>query len=158
MIVKIDSARMSNLISNAQESERKRKNHNFHSDYDDPINRMLYAIEPFSYIRPHKHENPDKREVFIILRGKIAVVFFKPNGDISEHVCLDQNLGNYGVEIPAGTWHTLISLESGTVVYEIIDGPYLPMDAENIAPWAPAEGDSDCQIYLQKICDELKLT
>jgi hypothetical protein len=27
-----------------------------------------------SYLRPHKHSDPDKVEVFIVLQGKLAVV------------------------------------------------------------------------------------
>ena len=41
-------------------SPRLRLNHNFHDDLADPINRMLNALEPGTYLQPHKHENPDK--------------------------------------------------------------------------------------------------
>lgn len=158
MVTKINKKLLDRVVTEAKESPRKRKNYNFHTDYSDPINRMINAIEPFSYIQPHKHENPDKREVFIVLKGKIAAIFFDDAGEITEHVILDPETGNYGVEIPAGTWHTIISLESGTVVYEVKDGPYQPMDDKNFAAWAPRETDESTEEYLNDICSRLQLT
>jgi len=65
---KIASAELLNeVIQKAKNSPRGRMNYNFHDDLVDPINRMLNAFEPGTYIQPHKHENPDKREVFILL-------------------------------------------------------------------------------------------
>ena len=58
---------------------------------------------------------------------------------------------NYGVKIPPSVWHTIISLKSGTIVYEIKDGPYFPADDKNVAEWAPKEGDADCETYLNRI-------
>lgn len=118
---------------------------------------MVNAIEPFSYIHPHKHENPDKREVFIILRGRLAAIFFNEKGEVSEHFILDNKGKNYGVEIPPRTWHTFISLESGTVVYELKDGPYFPLNDKNFAPWAPRENDPKCRDYIKKLCEELSI-
>ena len=57
MIAIINKAQLFKVIAEAQDSNRKRKNFNFHKTFDDPINRMLNAIEPGSYIQPHKHEN-----------------------------------------------------------------------------------------------------
>jgi cupin fold WbuC family metalloprotein len=156
MIKKIDKNRILKVIGEAKHSERKRKNFNYHPSFDDPINRMLNAIEPGSYIQPHKHENPDKREVFLLLTGKFVVVFFNDAGEITDHVILDNKV-NFGVEIPAATWHTIIALESGSVVYEIKDGPYFPIDDKNFASWAPKEGDDHCKEYLNQILLRLDL-
>lgn len=156
MVEKINKSRLLEVIKEAQNSERKRKNFNYHQSFEDPINRMLNAIEPGSYIQPHKHENPDKREVFFILKGKCVVVFFNDSGEINDHVILDNN-ENYGVEIPPSVWHTIIALESGSVVYEIKDGPYFPMDDKNFASWAPNEGDEHCTEYLNDILSRLDL-
>ena len=132
-------------------SPRKRLNHNFHDDLADPINRMLNALEPGTYLQPHKHENPDKREVFIVLRGSLVVVFFDNSGNPTDFILLDPLKGNHAVEIPVGAWHTLIALETGSVVYEVKDGPYLPMNDKNFASWAPTEGDSGCGKYLEQL-------
>ena len=157
MIQKIDEKLLSEVIKEAQIRERKRANYNFHPTYDDPINRMLNAFEPGTYVQPHKHENPDKREIFLLLKGKMAMVFFNDEGEITEHVILNYLTGNYGVEVPPKVWHTVISLESGTVVYEIKDGPYVQADDKNFALWAPKEGDDSCSGYLQKLMEKLNL-
>ncbi len=154
MVKIIDVGTLELLNVEALKSERLRKNYNYHESFDDPINRMLNAVEPGSYVQPHKHENPDKREVFLLLRGKMAVVFFDNEGNITEHVILD-NEKHFGVEIPPSVWHTIIALKPGTVVYEIKDGPYSPADDKNFASWAPKEGDAECADYINEVLKEL---
>ena len=145
---------LNEVTQKAKVSLRKRMNHNFHDDLADPINRMLNAFEPGTYIQPHKHENPDKREVFILLSGSMVVVFFDNLGNATDFVLLNRDKGNYAVEIPVGAWHSLFSLESGSVVYEVKDGPYLPMNDKNFASWAPKEGDSGCEEYLKNLTNQ----
>ena len=145
---------LNEVTQKAKVSLRRRMNHNFHDDLADPINRMLNAFEPGTYIQPHKHENPDKREVFILLRGSLVVVFFDNLGNATDFVLLNRDKGNYAVEIPAGVWHSLFALESGSVVYEVKDGPYLPMNDKNFASWAPKEGDSGCEEYLKNLTNQ----
>ena len=145
---------LSELTQKAENSPRKRLNLNFHDDLADPVNRMLNAFEPGTYIQPHKHESPDKREVFVILRGSLIVVIFDETGNTVDFVLLDPIKGNYAIEIPPGVWHSVISLEPGTVVYEIKDGPYVQILDKNFASWAPKEGDSDCDQYLKKLTEQ----
>jgi cupin fold WbuC family metalloprotein len=152
MIV-IDEPLTSRVVEEAKKSQRLRMNHNFHSDYSDPINRMLNAMEPDTYLRPHKHESPDKWETFLILSGKALVIRFDEAGAITEGVILDHAHGIYGVEIPAREWHTVVILSSGTVLYEIKPGPYIPLDDKNFAPWAPAEGSAEALKYLNSLLD-----
>jgi cupin fold WbuC family metalloprotein len=142
------------LSQKAVNSPRKRINHNFHDDLADPINRMLNAFEPGTYVQPHKHENPDKREVFVVLRGTLVVVIFDDLGNPTEFIILNQGNGNHAVEIPAGVWHSLFSLETGSVVYEVKDGPYFPVSDKNFAAWAPKEGDAACDTYLKMLIDQ----
>jgi cupin fold WbuC family metalloprotein len=151
-MLKIVTPKLLNELSkNAATSPRKRLNHNFHEDLADPINRMLNAFEPGTYIQPHKHENPDKREVFIVLRGSLILVIFDDSGNPVDFVLLDPEKGNYAVEVPPGFWHSVISLEKRTVVYEIKDGPYSQISDKNFASWAPKEGDSGCGDYLMQL-------
>lgn len=142
------------LSQKAANSPRKRINHNFHDDLADPINRMLNALEPGTYIQPHKHENPDKREVFIVLRGSLVVVFFDDYGNPTEFILLNPIKGNHAIEIPVGAWHTIIAIESGSVVYEVKDGPYSPLSDKNFASWAPKEGEPECIEYLKSLTDQ----
>ena len=141
----------------AKASPRLRKNYNFHADYADPVNRMLNAFEPGTYVRPHKHESPDKCEVFIILTGRALVLRFDDSGTILEHSVLDNTQGIFGVEFAPREWHSIISLVPGTVLYEVKPGPYAPIDDKNVASWAPAEGSPESAAYLASLLDRLDL-
>ena len=140
----------------AKQSPRLRMNFNFHENLNDPINRLLNAMEPDTYLRPHRHMNPDKNEVFLLLRGKVAIFIFDNEGNITQTEILDPLNGIYGGEIPAGVWHGLLVLESGSVIYEIKEGPFAPLAAENMAPWSPAIEDKEASdAYMQKLKDYL---
>lgn len=156
-MIKIDNQLIESISALAQHSDRKRKNYNFHKIASDPLQRLINAIEPYSYIQPHKHENPDKREVFFVLRGRMAVIEFDDNGEILDYIILDSKTGNIAVEIPERTWHSIISLEKGSVSYECKDGPYNPENDKNFAEWAPKEGDSNCIAYIENILEKLNL-
>lgn len=148
---------LNDLSKQARQSERKRKNHNFHEFPEDTLQRMLNALEPGTYIQPHKHENPDKREAFIILKGKILIVEYDDEGNIRDHVIAEANGINFGAEVAAGIWHSVICLTPGTVYFEVKDGPYNPENDKKFASWAPAEGDPEAQAYMQRILDKLDL-
>ncbi len=150
-MIKIDSSLLEMVSSMAKQSARLRMNYNFHKEYSDTLQRLLNAIEPGSYLRPHKHENPDKREVFTVLRGKVLVVEFDPEGNITDYMVLEPSAGSFGAEIPERTFHCIMALEPGTVVYEVKDGPYSPIDDKNFAAWAPREGDPGCVDYMDGI-------
>ncbi|MCX6284177.1 MAG: WbuC family cupin fold metalloprotein [Bacteroidetes bacterium] len=154
-MIRIDKTLLDASTAEAKASARRRKNYNFHKEYSDTLQRLLNAMEPLSYVQPHKHEDPDKREVFFALRGRILVVEFDNDGNIIEHIVLDPSSGAYGVEIPERTFHTIVSLETGTVAYEFKDGPYSPIDDKNFASWAPAEGSPEAVPYLEKLIEEL---
>jgi cupin fold WbuC family metalloprotein len=139
----------------AKKSPRLRKNYNFHDDYEDPVNRMLNAFEPGTYVRPHKHEEPDKCEIFIILTGKALALRFDAAGEIIGHAVLDHAQGVYGVEFAPREWHTIISLASGTVLFEVKQGPYVQIIDKNFAPWAPQEGSPQAADYLASILTRL---
>jgi cupin fold WbuC family metalloprotein len=143
------------LIKQARSSTRKRQNHNFHPASSDPMHRMLHAMEPDTYVQPHKHEAPDKREAFIILKGRVAAVEYTDEGKVCDWIILDPATGNYGMEIAPRKWHNLIALESGTVVYEVKDGPWNQADDKFFASWAPKEGDADCLEYNSKILEKV---
>jgi cupin fold WbuC family metalloprotein len=140
----------------AKQSSRLRMNYNFHESPDDPINRLINAMEPGTYLRPHRHKNPDKNEIFLLLRGKAALFLFDDNGNITEKIILDPLSNTYGGEIPADVWHTLIVLETGSVIYEIKQGPYAPLSPENMAPWSPAVEDrEEVKRYMDKLKSDL---
>jgi cupin fold WbuC family metalloprotein len=154
-MIKINRELLNSLSRQAKESERKRKNHNFHPGPEDPMHRMLNAMEPETYVRPHKHVEPMKREAFIILRGGIFLVEFDELGEITDHFIMQAGSGNEGAEITPGSYHTLIPLESGTVIYEIKDGPWDINTDKVFAQWAPEEGSLDGMAYNAQILERL---
>ena len=138
-------------------SPRKRQNYNFHPTFDANVQRMLNALEPGTYVQPHKHENPDKVEVFIILRGKVLVIEFDDTGNIVTNCILSAEDGIWGTEIAPRTWHTIVTLVPGTVVYEVKDGPYLPVNDKNFAPWAPKEGGPGTGQYMSELLQRCEI-
>jgi cupin fold WbuC family metalloprotein len=68
----LNSALLADLTAQAQANPRLRQNLNLHADYDEPCQRLLNAIEPGSYIRPHRHLTDPKPECFIGIRGRLA--------------------------------------------------------------------------------------
>jgi len=134
----------------AKESSRKRMNYNFHENGDETLQRMLNALEPNTYIAPHRHTN--QVEIFLLLKGKLTVIFFDDEGSITNFTELDPLIGEYGLEIPKGVWHSILVEESGTVIYEIKEGPYIPNVGVDFADWAPdAKNNDACKQYLVKL-------
>lgn len=126
----IDKALLDKVSEQAKNSPRLRMNYNFHQSLDDKCHRMLNAIEPGSDIPIHRH--PDKDESFVVLRGKVRSTTYNDNGSVIESVVLCQEDGLYGVDIPKGVWHKLESLESGSVVFECKEGPFVPHEQDGI--------------------------
>ncbi|MBF0289600.1 MAG: WbuC family cupin fold metalloprotein [SAR324 cluster bacterium] len=141
---------LSALAEQAIHSERRRLNHNFHQP-EDLVNRMLNAIEPDSYVRPHRHKSPPKEETFIILQGKGAILIFEEDGSICEVFPLDPTESKWGVDIPAGAYHTVVSLVTETIYFEVKAGPYVPITDKDFAPWAPPEKTAEAMDYLKQL-------
>lgn len=137
------------LIGQAAQSPRKRTIYRLH-EHEEPVQRMVNAMVPGTYTPPHKHENPDKVELFSILVGKVAVLQFNDAGDVVEVFVLDTNGPLKIVDIAPRTYHALVVLEPSAVV-EIIQGPYDPQTHKQFAPWSPAEGDSQAESYLSQL-------
>ncbi len=150
-MIKIDQSLIKGLAEIARNSPRKRINHNFHTDASDPLQRLLNVMHPGTYLRPHKHENPDKREVFIALKGKFLALEFNDEGKVVDFIILDPEAGNYAAEVPARTYHSIICLEPDSVIYELKDGPYDPKDDKHFASWAPKEGEGSCDQFIRSI-------
>lgn len=156
-MIRIDTELIDSVTAKARVAPRKRMNHNFHQTPDDLLNRMLNAMEPGTYVQPHKHESPDKREAFLILRGAILVIEFDNEGNITDHVILNPQKGVFGLEIQPRTYHTLICLEPGTVLYELKDGPYNVANDKQFAWWAPSEGSPESGSYMNGLLAKLQI-
>jgi cupin fold WbuC family metalloprotein len=150
-MVEIDKTLINKITEQAKNAPRKRINYNFHSHPGDTLQRMLNALCANTYIRPHKHENPDKRKAFVILQGSVLVVEFDDTGEIFDNFVLDPTIGNFGAEIQPGRFHTLISLSENSVVYEVKDGPYDVSSDKIFAEWALEDGSPECAIFNSKL-------
>lgn len=130
------------LTATAKKSPRLRKNHNIHTTLEDPVQRLFNAMEPGTYVRPHRHRGQDRWEYFQIVTGAAMVLTFDASGRVMEKIELSDKGPNCAIEIPGDTWHTIVSLESGTVLFEIKQGPYKALTDKDFAHWAPLEGES----------------
>ncbi|MCK9380092.1 MAG: WbuC family cupin fold metalloprotein [Sulfuritalea sp.] len=148
MIKLIDQALLDELCAEAAASPRRRKNRNFHPYDDHPAHRLLNAMQPDSYIAPHRHLDPNKDETFVVLRGLLGLLLFDDAGGVVRAVTVGAGGAALGVDIPHGTWHTAVALEPDTVFLEAKSGPYLPFTAEEKAPWAPAENTPEAVPYV----------
>ncbi len=135
----IGPEQLDEVSGRAGASRRRRAIARYH-DHADKLQRMLNAMEPGTYVCPHRHASPAKVEVFLALRGAAEVLTFSDAGEVLER---REIRPGGGVEIPPGTWHTVVSLEPGTVLYELIEGPYDADTHKEFAPWAPPEGSPE---------------
>ena len=126
----IDKELLDKVSAQAKASPRLRMNYNFHQSLEDKCHRMLNAVEPGTVVPIHRH--PTKDESFVILRGKVRVTTHNDDGSIIEDVVLRQEGGNYGVDIRKNVWYNLESLESGSVIVECKEGPFVPHEEEGI--------------------------
>jgi cupin fold WbuC family metalloprotein len=145
----ITRALLGQVSEAARTSPRLRKNHNLHPGDESRCHRLLNAIEPASYIRPHRHLDPEKDEAFILLSGRLGIVVFNSEGVVVQAVVISHESGVLAVDVPYGIYHTAVSLQTGTVFYEAKAGPYLPLTEAEMAPWAPVEGSPDALAYLE---------
>lgn len=147
----IDRDLLAAVSAQAKETPRGRKNHNFHPREDYPAHRMLNAMEPGSYVVPHRHLDATKDESIILLQGRLGLLFFDAEGKVTEQVELSPSGPALGIDIPHGTYHSALALETGTVFFEAKSGPYLPLAAAEKAPWAPDEGEPGVAAYYARL-------
>ena len=150
---------LNQMTADAQSNPRKRQHRNIHESYADPCQRLFNAIEPSSYIRPHRHAADPKDELLIAIRGLMVLVTFDDQGMVTKVVRFgaDRNREGLavGAEVPANTWHTVIALESGCVLLEVKAGPFDPSQPKDLAPWAPDECGPNAKQYLDKLISRI---
>ncbi len=127
---RINKELLDSVSEKAKVSPRLRMNYNFHKSLDEKCHRFLNAVEPGTIVPIHKH--PTKDETFVILRGKVKVTTHSDDGAVIDSVLLCPDNGQYGVNIPKGVWHTLESLEAGSVIFECKEGPFVEHEVDGI--------------------------
>lgn len=147
----LDNGEILTLIDKARISPRLRANKNIHNYYDEPCQCLLNAIEPMSYIPPHRHMNSGRPEFLFAIRGVFVVLFFCERGTVIRNEVLTTNSikgAKFCVEISPSIWHTVVAIVSGSVLLEVKSGPYEPQAAKEIADWCPGEGSEQSSSYL----------
>lgn len=139
------------VAAEAAASPRRRKNRNFHRANEDAAHRLLNALEPDSYVMPHRHLDPGKDETIVALRGRFGLVLFDESGTVRTTAVLAADAPEIGVDIPHGTFHTLVALAPGSIFFEAKAGPYVAITEAERAPWAPAEGTPEALAYLERM-------
>ena len=129
--MKITQELLDNLTEEAKASPRLRMNLDLRNSDQDQSQRMLNAIEPGSVVPIHRHQKSS--ETVVCLRGKVVEEYY----DELERICTDAielspNGAVVALNIPAGQWHTVRALESGTVILEMKNGAYKPLGEEDI--------------------------
>lgn len=151
MINLIKSDTLADLSQAAKASPRLRKNLNFHTSNEAHCHRLLNALEPGTYVQPHCHQDLEKDETMIVLKGRFGVLIFDQYGEVTQDFVIAENGDNLGVTIPAGVFHSMLALESDSVFFESKAGPYAALTDAEKAHWAPSEGDAACAAYLEKM-------
>ena len=126
----LDDKLLDEVTARAKTSERLRMNFNLHDSLDAKAQRLLNALEPGTVLPIHRHRHT--AETYILVRGKMKVEYYNQNKELTDTEILDPAEGKYGLHVPAGQWHTVIPLESGTMVFEVKDGPYMPFQPEDV--------------------------
>ena len=147
----ITQALLAEVAAQAAANPRRRRNRNFHTHESAPTHRMLNALQPDSYVRPHCHLDPAKDESIIALRGRFGVVIFGHDGAVLSHEVIAPQGDAVGVDIAHATFHSLVALDADAVFFEAKAGPYVPLVEAELAPWAPAEGAPGAAAFLARL-------
>ena len=126
----IDKKILDELSVKAKENPRLRQSMDLRNSPDDLSQRMLNALEPRTVMPIHRHHASS--ETVVILRGKIQWMFYDENGNETERVTLDANGEPRMLNVEKDRWHSLECLECGSVLYESKDGPYHPLEEDEI--------------------------
>ena len=129
--MEINKKLLDDLTAQAKASPRLRMNFDLRNSAEDTSQRMLNAIEPGSEVPIHRHRTTS--ETVVVLRGRVVEEYYDELECTCVTACEISPSGPVcALNIPAGQWHTLRSLESGTVILEVKDGRYEPIGPEDI--------------------------
>lgn len=142
----LDQSLFTALALKSADSPRGRQHHNFH-EMEDPCHRMAVGLQPNTYIPPHRHLGDDKAEALIVLKGRLGLLIFDEQGAVTDKRVLQAGGDCLGVDLAPGTYHGLVVLEAGSVMFECKAGPYRPVGEGEHAHWAPREGEAGVAEY-----------
>ena len=128
--MKITQQLMDELTAEAKASPRLRMNRDLRNSTEDKSQRMLNALELGTPLAIHRHTKSS--ETVVCLRGHLQEIFYNDEGVVTDVIDLAPNSDCVALNIPLGQWHTVEVLESGTVIMEVKDGAYTPLEPEDV--------------------------
>jgi cupin fold WbuC family metalloprotein len=139
-VAAVGASELDALKAAVKASPKGRARINAHPDSEDALHEMIIAIDPASYIRPHKH--PGKSEAFHIIEGEVDIVVFKDDGEIDRVVQLGApgSGRSFYYRMSKPFFHTLVIRSEILIVHEITNGPFRP-EATIFAEFAPEQSD-----------------
>lgn len=126
----IDNQLLAEVSRRAAENQRLRMNYNFHDGLDAPAQRLLNALQVGTDLPIHRHRHT--AETYILLQGELKVLYYNDHREVTETAILNPLKGNHGIHIPAGQWHTIEVLAPDSVIFEVKEGPYSPLNEDDI--------------------------
>ena len=149
---------LTTLCAEAQKSSRQRQHRNIHKSYEEPCQRLFNAIEPYSYIPPHRHTLDSTTETLLAIQGLFALIIFDDHGAFHQVIKFGteyyqgNDIQSKGVEIPSHLWHTVLALVPNSILFELKAGPFNPDTAKGFPSWAPKENNmAEVSAYLHKL-------
>jgi cupin fold WbuC family metalloprotein len=156
----INKDNLERLSRIASTNQRLRQYLNLHNDHRENCQKLLNAIQPDSYIQPHRHYSDPKTELLSAIKGEFAVVFFCNNGNVSNICFLEVNGTRKNscniIEIESTEWHTVVALKPDSILLEIKAGPFDPHHAKDFAIWAPKENTTEMKDYFEDLKFKIK--
>ena len=128
--MKITQEILDNFTTQAKASERLRMSMDLRTSSEDQSQRMLNAVEPGTPLPIHRHRG--SAETVIVVRGRLMERFYNDAGEMTEEILMEVGGDCSVLQIPAGQWHDIDVLESGTVIFEAKDGAYAPLGEEDL--------------------------
>lgn len=118
------------LTAQAKASPRLRMNFDLRNSPEDGSQRMLNAMEPGTMMPIHRHRNSS--ETVVVLRGKVKWIYYNDKGEITDTFIVAPGSDLVGLSVPMGQWHSLESLESGSVILSTKDGAWEALGENDI--------------------------
>lgn len=158
VVVAVTREMVQGKADDARRNVRGREIHVLHTGDEDPVQRMLNALQPGSYVTPHRHLVPPKVESLVLLQGSLAFVSFDDAGEPDEDGCLvlSREADVLAVDCRPGVWHTFFALEPDTVVFEVKAGPYVRGRDQEWPEWAPSQNGEGGREYLADLEDRFR--
>lgn len=146
----LDTGLLRQAIEASRQSPRKRVILPLHKQGSAPLQRMLNALQPGTYVRPHRHDKA-RAESLVVLAGGLMFIAFEPDGSIRSTQILRAGSPAFGIDFDGDLWHSMVVLEPDTVLYEAKPGPYDAAGDKQFADWAPEEFTPEAEAYLASL-------